>query len=322
MNKPNPVDYLICPRTGQTLIYNSDQTQLQTPDGQQTYPIVNGIPRLFRHQTALTKWLAKNWGYKWETNTAILAYQKSVFWDYVRPLTAEFFEGKVVLEACCGAGIPDYVVASSGADLVMGFDVSPAVEIAQQHCAAFPNTFFVQTDLFDMPFAPASFDVVMCVAALHHLENPDAGFQLLKSRVKPDGALVIWVYGYEGTAFVRYIVDPIRNALNRFLPLPWLTRLSWLAAVLLWMLARIYKGLAGFSWLPLHDYMLFVYTWPFYKVHEMILDQLIAPITHYIKREQMETWFNPQEFTDIHITALNQMSWSGTGRLKTPTEVG
>jgi len=37
-------------------------------------------------------------------------------------------------------------------------------------------------------------------------------------------------------------------------------------------------------------------------VHEMVLDQLIAPITHYIERHQIEGWFG-RDFTDVSTSA-------------------
>jgi hypothetical protein len=44
----------------------------------------------------------------------------------------------------------------------------------------------------------------------------------------------------------------------------------------------------------------------------MVLDQLIAPITHYIERRQIEGWFG-RDFTDVHISSLNRMSWRAVG---------
>jgi SAM-dependent methyltransferase len=46
-----------------------------------------------------------------------------------------------------------------------------------------------------LPFADASFDVVFCVAALHHLAEPEAVRRAIREMVRvarPGGALVIW----------------------------------------------------------------------------------------------------------------------------------
>ena len=311
---------LACPRTRAPLRLSADGTELVSEEGANRYPIIDGIPRLFGQETGLTQVLKENWGYKWAINEDILDYQENLFWDNVAPpLTPDFFRGKTVLDACCGAGVPDKAVAEAGARLVVGFDVSRAVEIAQRRTAALRRNFFVQTDLFDMPFRGASFDVVICVAALHHLTSPADGFALLKTMVRPGGTLIIWVYAYEGTAFVRHFVEPLRRLVCRVMPRPVLNEISRGFAVALWLANRLYSFLGKLPGvgrlarrLPLYDYLIYTSKWPFNKMHEMVLDQLIAPITHYIERRQIEGWFG-RDFTGVHISSLNRMSWRAVG---------
>ena len=320
--KTELVEYLICPRTQQPLKLSADQTVLETPDGQQQYPIVRGIPRLFSSKDTLTALLENNWGYKWETMPEFLDYHQKLFWDYIKPLEPHFFVGKTILDACCGGGVSTRAMSHAGARRVIGFDISSGIELAQRHNEGLETSYFVQTDLFDMPFQPGAFDVVVCMMALHHTKDPDAGLEKLKSRLKPAGTLVVWVYAYEGTAFVRRVVDPLRRVLNR-IPHPALKGLAWFAAALLWPTVRCYEGVSHLSRLlpvvkrlPMYDYFLYVSQWPFYKVHEMVLDQLIAPITNYITQDRMEEWFNDTEFSDIHINWVNHISWLGIGTLK------
>lgn len=320
--KTELLEYLICPRTQQPLRLNADQTALETPDGQNQYPIIRGIPRIFSSKDALTAVLESNWGYKWETMPEFLEYHQKLFWDYIKPLEAPFFAGKTILDACCGGGVSTRAMSGTGANRVIAFDISGGVELAQHHNEGLAASHFVQTDLFDMPFTPGAFDVVVCMMALHHTKDPDVGFEKLKSRLKPGGTLIVWVYAYEGTAVVRRVVDPLRRVLNK-IPHPILKGFSFFAAVLLWLLVRLYKGLSLLSGLlpfvkklPMYEYFLYVYQWPFRKVHEMVLDQLIAPITNYITKDRMKTWFNQEEFSDIHINWVNQISWLGVGTLK------
>jgi SAM-dependent methyltransferase len=319
-----PIDQVLpllaCPKTHAPLRLSADGAVLVSADGANRYPVIDGIPRLFGEETRLTQVLKENWGYKWEINEDILDYQENLFWDNMPPqLTSEFFKGKTVLEACCGAGVPDKAIAEAGARLVVGFDVSRAVEIAWRRTATLDRNFFVQTDLFDMPFRRASFDVVICLAALHHLVSPADGFALLKTMVRPGGTMIIWVYAYEGTAFVRHFVEPMRRLVCRIMPRPALNEISRGFALALWLANRSYRFLGSLPAvgglarrLPLYDYLLYTTKWPFSKVHEMVLDQLIAPITHYIKRRQIEEWF-VRDFTDVHISSLNRMSWRAIG---------
>ena len=40
------LDLLVCPKTGQNLVYDNKRSLLVTEDGTKTYKIVDGIPRL------------------------------------------------------------------------------------------------------------------------------------------------------------------------------------------------------------------------------------------------------------------------------------
>jgi ubiquinone/menaquinone biosynthesis C-methylase UbiE len=54
-------------------------------------------------------------------------------------------------------------------------DVSPVAQaFARRECAGFPSISFVRADARTLPFAPASFDYVICSLFLHHLADDDA----------------------------------------------------------------------------------------------------------------------------------------------------
>jgi hypothetical protein len=118
---------------------------------------------------------------------------------------------------------------------------------------------------------------------------------------------------------VRHFVEPLRRLACRGLPPPALNEISRGLALALCFASRSYRVLGTLPSvgglarrLPLYDYLIYTSKWPFNKVHEMVLDQLIAPITHYIERQQIEGWFG-RDFTDVHISSLNRMSWRAVG---------
>jgi len=64
--------------------------------------------------------------------------------------------------------------------LVVGVDLSPEVlAFARRECAAEKAVQLVQADVLRLPFAPASFDLVLCSLLLHHFA-PAAAVRLLR----------------------------------------------------------------------------------------------------------------------------------------------
>lgn len=100
--------------------------------------------------------------------------------------------GKSVLDVACGTG--EYTIAYSflGAD-VTGVDFnSTSTEMAAQLFKANGHIGqFTVSDLFELTFPPASFDVVSSIGTLHHTANPRLGFERLAKHVKPGGFFVL-----------------------------------------------------------------------------------------------------------------------------------
>jgi SAM-dependent methyltransferase len=79
---------------------------------------------------------------------------------------------------------------------VIGVDLSAACEVAAKNLA---NREFVafQADVFSLPFAPESFDVIYSVGVLHHTPDCEAAVKGLAKYLKPGGLLAVWLYsGY------------------------------------------------------------------------------------------------------------------------------
>jgi SAM-dependent methyltransferase len=105
----------------------------------------------------------------------------------------EELAGERVLEVGCGAGRFTEVLAATGAE-VWAVDASGAVDAAAETVAGAPNVRLAQADLFDLPFAPSSFDRVLCYGVLQHTPDPRAAFLALVEHVRPGGALAADVY--------------------------------------------------------------------------------------------------------------------------------
>lgn len=102
---------------------------------------------------------------------------------------ASLASGRDVLEVACGAGQGLGILRAVAKTLVAG-DISPQVLASAQAC--FADT--VPLGVFgaeDLPFADASFDLVLLFEALYYVSNPSAFFAEARRVLRPGGQLLI-----------------------------------------------------------------------------------------------------------------------------------
>ncbi len=112
--------------------------------------------------------------------------------------------GSRVLEAGCGVGAQTVTLArqSPGA-LITSIDISP-VSLAEARCAVAAagvrNVTLQQADIFNLPFAPESFDHVFVCFVLEHLAEPVAALHALKKMLRPGGSVTV-IEGDHGSTY-------------------------------------------------------------------------------------------------------------------------
>ncbi|RIL00250.1 MAG: hypothetical protein DCC71_18905 [Proteobacteria bacterium] len=202
------IDLLVCPRHGRPLDLEKEEVlaangsdgargeiasgALVCPEGCH-HPIVGGIPRFVESDR-----YAQNFGMQWNLHArtqldgAASSLSRDRFFSETA-LGAADLDGKLVLDAGCGMGRFSDVVAGEGATVV-GVDLTRAVESAHANVGGRERAHFAQADLFELPFRPATFDVVFSIGVLHHTPDPPRAFQRLVELVKPGGCLAISVY--------------------------------------------------------------------------------------------------------------------------------
>lgn len=165
------------------------------PGCKRVYPNLQGIARFVDAQH-----YAASFGFQWHR------YQKTQLdHDELREserhflaktaLRPEDLKGKLVLDVGCGMGRFAEVATRWGARVV-GVDLSAAAEVAAENLADRDFAAF-QADVFALPFAPESFDVIYSVGVLHHTPDCEAAVKALDKYLKPGGLLVVWLYsGY------------------------------------------------------------------------------------------------------------------------------
>jgi SAM-dependent methyltransferase len=102
----------------------------------------------------------------------------------------EIVRGRWVLEAGCGAGRFTEVLLDSGAH-VFACDLSSAVEANAANFHGREHHFVCQGDIYSLPVAESSFEVVICLGVLQHTPYPETAIESLAKAVKPGGMLVI-----------------------------------------------------------------------------------------------------------------------------------
>jgi 2-polyprenyl-3-methyl-5-hydroxy-6-metoxy-1,4-benzoquinol methylase len=165
------------------------------PACQRAYPNVQGVARFVDAQH-----YAASFGFQWHR------YQKTQLdHDELREserhflaktaLRPEDLQGRLVLDVGCGMGRFAEVATRWGARVV-GIDLSSAAEVAAKNLAGRDFVAF-QADVFTLPFAPESFDVIYSIGVLHHTPDCEAAVKALDKYLKPGGLLVVWLYsGY------------------------------------------------------------------------------------------------------------------------------
>jgi SAM-dependent methyltransferase len=277
------------------------------------FPIVRGIPRLvpdasFDRERTRT---AAAFGYSWTHYPKQNPYTEEQWRDWVEPLTSADFEGRDVLDAGCGlAGFAEYA-RLWGAERVVGVDISEAVDAAQERVG--DEVALVQADLYALPFEPGTFDLAYSIGVLHHLPDPERGFTAMVRTVRPGGLVFAWVYGRENNGLIVRVIDPLRRLVFSRFPrslLKWGVALP--LAAILWPLVRLAgRGLP----IPYGAYFRFLAKRDFAFTHGVVFDQLVAPTTHYLRRDEFEAWFRRAGLADVVITWRNRNSWRGLGRV-------
>jgi len=126
-------------------------------------------------------------------------------------------DGHTVLEAGCGVGAQTVVLARQSPNArITSIDMAAsAVAAAAKTVQAngLSNVTVRQADIFDLPFAPESFDHVFVCFVLEHLSRPVDALRTLKSVLKVGGTITV-IEGDHGSAYFYPDSAPARRAVQ------------------------------------------------------------------------------------------------------------
>ncbi|HSS20922.1 MAG TPA: methyltransferase domain-containing protein [Pyrinomonadaceae bacterium] len=330
--KPRLLDYLRCPSClGEVSLEASVVDGAEIMEGElacrlckQSFPITRGVPRFaavekLEADKAAT---AENFGWQWQHFVQGDDLYADQMLGWLTPVKPDFFRDKVVLEGGCGKGRHTQLAAAWGAREVIGVDLSAAVETAFGATRNIENAHVVQADIYHLPLAQ-TFDYAFSIGVLHHLPDPRGGFLSLASRVKPGGHLSAWVYGAENNEWITRFVNPLREKFSSRINQSALLHLSKLPTAFLYLatkgvygpLNRSAAGSRVAQHLFYNDYLKAISRFGWREQHTIVFDHLVAPTSHYIKREEFAEWWREIEAQDVTITWHNKNSWAGFGKI-------
>ncbi len=108
-------------------------------------------------------------------------------------------QGATGLVAGCGTGRESCQLAAAFPDAdILAIDItaaslSYALNKAEQY--GIKNVAHIQADIMELPKLGRSFDYIHSVGVLHHMADPEQGWQTLANLLKPDGIMHIGLYG-------------------------------------------------------------------------------------------------------------------------------
>lgn len=137
-------------------------------------------------------------------------------WDEFEIIKRVILPGQKLLDAGCGNGRLAKYLSDSKIEYIGVDNNRSLLKIAGKEN---PDIQFKFGDVAKLPFPAGSFDVVCCIAVLHHL--PGAKLQLkalreLKRVLKKDGVLIITVWNLWQKKYRKYIDRKTHEAL-----IPW-----------------------------------------------------------------------------------------------------
>jgi SAM-dependent methyltransferase len=157
-----------------------------------SYPLARNVIRFVDAHN-----YADSFGYQWQrySRTQLDTAHRHVSETNFRNRTGfspEELQGKLVLDVGCGMGRYAEVATRWGARVV-GVDLSLAAEVAARNLEG-REFAALQADVFELPFAPESFDYIYSIGVLHHTPDCEKAVKLLPAFLKPGGSIAVWLY--------------------------------------------------------------------------------------------------------------------------------
>ena len=225
------------------------------------------------------------------------------FLEWILPFQKNDLKNKKILDAGCGIGRNTFYCIKYGAKQVHSFDIEEStVNIATENLKNFKNAYIFKDSIFTQEkISDESFDLVMSIGVIHHLSDPKLAVTKLFNKVKKDGMLLVWVYGYEGNEILIKLLNTLRLFTTR-LPYKFVAAIGKFFALLLYWILKFYPTKSKY-WTRAKKMSLYV-------LEQIIIDQLIPKIANYYKEDELIEIYKHISYKNIQINHCNKNSWS------------
>lgn len=280
-------------------------------------PPVAGEPKEVRADAEAIRRTSESFGYQWKFFSEMATDFQENFLQYIYPVTETFFPGKLGLDLGCGFGRHIFHAARLGAEMV-GVDLSEAIESTQKNTSGLPNVHLVQADVYRLPFREGTFDFAYSIGVLHHLPDPERGFQSLVPLVKSRGAAFIWVYSKSRSALnaVLETARPVTTRLprigQRFLSFVG-AAVDWCGFILPYRLAASLPIVGPIAKKFVFARIKLYSVYPFQVVYADWFDRLAAPIRFYYDERDMSGWLDRAKLERRVISPTGLYGWRAYG---------
>jgi 2-polyprenyl-3-methyl-5-hydroxy-6-metoxy-1,4-benzoquinol methylase len=130
----------------------------------------------------------------------------------VQKISKHLHEHDVVLDYGCARGGISLALADK-VKMIHGIDLSSKmIVIAEKRMARrnVKNAVFQQAQLYDTPFPPASFEVILALNVLHLVENPNQTVAQINKLLRPGGRFIFETPCLKGDGkILGYILKPL-----------------------------------------------------------------------------------------------------------------
>ena len=165
----------------------------------------------------------KNFGYQWnkfvgtqvdkssKLEMSKLRFFAETGWD------KEDLSGKNILEVGSGAGRFSQIILDYTKANLYSVDYSNAVEANYKNNGPHERLQLFQASIYDMPFANAQFDKVICIGVLQHTPDFKKSVQSLLEMAKPGAEVIVDFYGVNGwwtKLQAKYLLRPFTKKMS------------------------------------------------------------------------------------------------------------
>ncbi|MBU4204645.1 methyltransferase domain-containing protein [Patescibacteria group bacterium] len=246
---------------------------------------------------------SESFGYEWEKFPEMIKEWEKNFKLYFAPLPKlDLLEGKTILDAGCGKGRHIFYAAKIAKE-VIAVDLGTAIDVALYNNRNTENVYFIQADIYNLPFRANSFDFIFSLGVLHHLPTPEEGFSKLVGLLKNGAGILIYVYHNFSNGTFNFYLSALMNFFRRItIKIPHellyvlcypITILSYCTFVLPY---RVFSKKDKSNW-PLMAYA----NYPFRVLLNDIFDSFSAPIENRYSKEEITDWYQRANLKNIKI---------------------